>query len=177
MSVLRQTYLFIGYGIQKVFRHWKRCWLSKGTWCAAGFLISRQGLIADSLVANSPSLSKQPAAVYYCQTAETHISLSFPWEEQSSISGRIWDFPVTYPTNHPGFHWSLSRLIDFWFSLMSWAEKSGSGNFKHMDFHTVLEVFRSPEQCCLNATFIPTVDPVGLLPAGTCPAECPKGLV
>lgn len=115
--------------------------------------------------------------MYYSQTAETHISLSFPWKEQSSVSGRIWDLPVTYPTNHPGFHWSLSRLIDFWFSLMSWAEKSGSGNFKHMDFHTVLEVFQSPEQCCLNATFIPTVDPVGLLPAGTCPAECPKDLV
>lgn len=46
-----------------------------------------------------------------------------------------------------------------------------------MDFCLALEAFQSPEQCWLNAAFVPTAVPVSLLSVGTCPAACLKDLV
>lgn len=46
---------------------------------------------------------------------------------------------------HPCFHGGESKLIDLQFTLTKWAEESGSGSFKHVDFHTVLEIFQKPE--------------------------------
>lgn len=60
--------------MQKGFSCWKRCWLSEGTQCAAGFLISRQRVIAGGLSVNSPapcvSIRQQKLSYFYV----------FPWE-------------------------------------------------------------------------------------------------
>lgn len=98
MLVLRQRYLFIFYGMQKVFSCWGRYWLSKAAQCATVFLISRQQVMPGGLSVNSPALPRQPAALYWNQTAETliflHLSLRMSRTPSQAGSGF---FPCLIP--------------------------------------------------------------------------------
>lgn len=64
MSVLRQMYHFIFYGIQKVFSCSGRHCLSKAAWGGTGFLISRQ-VMPGGLSVNSPALPRQQKISYF----------------------------------------------------------------------------------------------------------------